>query len=69
MPNPSVLLSPEPKEKLLLYIAYRPRAIGSVLTVECTNPDETLKVQPPINYVSEVLHGPKEHYRQVDKML
>ncbi|MBJ4281990.1 hypothetical protein JGD95_25870, partial [Salmonella enterica subsp. enterica serovar Typhimurium] len=58
-----VLVSPRPEETLLIYLAATPQAVSAVLVVE----HET--VQRPVYYVSEVLHGPKERYPQVQKLL
>lgn len=58
-----VLESPRPDETLLIYVAATPQTVSGVLVVEQAN------IQRPVYYVSEVLHGPKERYRQVQKLL
>lgn len=58
-----VLVSPKPGETLLVYLAATPQAVSAVLVIEREN------IQRPVYYVSEVLHGPKERYPQVQKLL
>ncbi|MBJ4058636.1 hypothetical protein JGD43_25265 [Salmonella enterica subsp. enterica serovar Goldcoast] len=58
-----ILVSLRPEEMLLIYLAATPQAVSTVLVVEREN------VQRPVYYVSEVLHGPKERYPQVQKLL
>ena len=58
-----VLVSLKPEDTLLIYLAATPQAVSAVLVVEREN------VQRPVYYVSEVLHGPKERYPQVQKLL
>ena len=64
-----MLVAPTPEEDLLLYIAAGPRAVSGVLVVEREEPDNREKIQRPVYYISEVLHGPKERYPQVQKLL
>ena len=58
-----VLVSPRSGETLLIYVAATPQTVSGVLVVERNN------IQRPVYYVSEVLHGPKERYPQVQKLL
>ena len=46
-----------------MYVAAKPQAGSAVLVVERDN------IQRPVYYVSGVLHGPKERYPQVQKLL
>ena len=58
-----ILVSPRSGETLLIYVVATPQAVSGVLVIERKN------FQWPIYYVSEVLHGPKERYSQVQKLL
>jgi hypothetical protein len=54
---------------LYLYITYEPREVASSLIVERSEDMKLEKVQRPVYYVSEILHGPKERYPQIQKIL
>src|SRR5438128_883183 len=58
-----LLTTPKPGEVLLLYLTTSPQAVSIVLVAERN------KDQQPIYYVSKILHGPKEHYTEVEKLL
>lgn len=60
---PPVLVSPRPGETLLIYAVATPQKVSGVLVVERDN------IQRLVYYVSKVLHGPKERYPQVQKLL
>ena len=60
--TPPILVAPEPDEELFLYIASGPKAVSGVLVVERAEHDKQEKVQKPVYFISEVLHGLKERY-------
>ena len=64
-----MLVALEPEEPLLLYVACGPRAVSAVRVGERPEEVKSVKVQRPVYYVSEVLHGPKQRYPDVQKLL
>lgn len=68
--NPPVLVTPEPEEPLLLYIAARPGAMSRILVVERQEEEgQREKIQGPMYFISKVMHGPKERYPTAQKLL
>ena len=57
------IFSPLESEHLLVYLAATPNVVSAVLISERGG------FQQPIYYVSEVLHGPKERYPEVQKLI
>jgi hypothetical protein len=75
-----VLVAPEPREPLYLYIAVATEAMSMVLVVERTTHEDqepedsglatgVWTVQRPVYYVSEVLHEAKTRYLETHKLL
>jgi hypothetical protein len=75
-----ILVAPEPREPLYLYIAAAAEAISMVLVAERAAQEgqepgnlgpstETRTVQKPVYYVSEVLHEAKARYLEMHKLL
>jgi hypothetical protein len=75
-----ILVAPEPREPLYLYIAAAAEGVSMVLVVERTaqegqEPDDSgpaarvRTVQRPVYYVSEVLHEAKTRYLETHKLL
>lgn len=50
-----VLLAPQKREPLLLYIAMTPQVVSVVLVVKRSQPGHICKVHCPVYFVSEVL--------------
>jgi hypothetical protein len=76
----SILVAPEPREPLYLYIAAAAEAISMVLVAERVAQEgqkhgnlgpatETRTVQKPVYYVSEVRHEAKARYLEMHKLL
>src|SRR6185437_15342201 len=66
---PPVLVTPEPHEPLLLYLAATNHVVSAALVVEREEPGHALKVQCPVYFVSEVLTDTKSRYPQTQKLL
>jgi hypothetical protein len=75
-----ILVAPEPKEPLYLYIAAAAEAVSMVLVVERPTPESqepedsgpaarVRTIQRPVYYVSEVLHEAKTRYLETHKLL
>jgi hypothetical protein len=75
-----ILVAPEPREPLYLYIAVAAEAVGMVLVVERTTQEGqepegsglatgVRTVQRLVYYVSEVLHEAKARYHEMHKLL
>ena len=64
-----ILIAPEQREPLLLYVAASNHVVSSALVVEREEPRHHLRVQRPIYFVGEVLTDPKVRYQQVQKLL
>jgi hypothetical protein len=63
-----VLVAPQEKEPLLLYIAARPQVVSTVLVVEREEEGKIRGVQRPIYFLSEVLSPSKQRYPQYQKL-
>ena len=61
--NAPFLTTPKPGETLLLYLTASPQVVSAVLMAEQD------KDHQPIYYISKILHGPKERYTKVKKLL
>ena len=66
--TPPVLVAPQEKEPLLLYIAATPQVVSTVLVVEREEEGKIHGVQRPIYFVSEVLSPSKQRYPQYQKL-
>ena len=66
MHNLTTLVSPQPGEPLLLYVAASPHAICVVLVRE--KQEEHQKKQLPIYNGSETLDGAKKFYTEMEKV-
>jgi ribonuclease HI len=78
-----ILIAPEPREPLYLYIAAAAEAVSMVLVVERTAQEDLVvlegrepkgttgvrTIQKPVYYVSEVLHEAKTRYLEMHKLL
>jgi hypothetical protein len=78
-----ILVAPEPREPLYLYIAAAAEAVSMVLVIERTTQEDQVAlegqepegsagvrtVQRPVYYVSEVLHEAKTRYLETHKLL
>ena len=64
-----VLITPEPCEPLLLYLAATYHMVSTTLVVEREESGHALKVQRPVYFVSEVLIDTKSWYPQTQKLL
>ena len=67
--SPPVLVTPDPCEPLLLYLAATNHVVSAALVVEREEQEHALKVQRPIFFVSEVLSATKSRYPQTQKLL
>ena len=63
-----VLITPEPCETLLLYLAATYHMVSTALVVEREEPGHALKVQRPVYFVSKVLTDTKSWYPQTKKL-
>lgn len=63
--SPLVLVTPNPGEALLLYVAATTQVISVALVVERENEGYVLKVQRHVYFVSEVLIESWARYRQI----
>jgi hypothetical protein len=61
--SPPVLVAPNEKEPLLLYIAATHQVVSTVLVVERSEEGKAHRVQRPVYFVSEVLSPTKQRYR------
>jgi hypothetical protein len=66
--TPPVLVSPNKKEPLLLYIASTHQVVSKVLVVERSKEGKTHGVQRPVYFVSEVLSPTKQSYPHYQKL-
>ena len=64
-----MLVAPDPYEPFLLYLAATNHVVSATLVVEREEPGDTLKVQRPVYFVSEVLTDTKSRYLQTQKLL
>jgi dsDNA-binding SOS-regulon protein len=67
--TPPVMVSPTPKETLLLYISASTQVVSAVLVAERPEEGHQYPVQRPVYYVNEVLSDSKVRYSQPQKLL
>ena len=67
--RPLILVPPNDRESLLLYIAATTQVVSVVLVVEWEEEGHALKVQRPVYFISEVLFDSKTRYSQIQKLL
>lgn len=67
--KPPILIVPQAKEELLLYIAANTHVVSTAIVVERQEEGNTYKVQRPVYFVSEVLSESKARYPPVQKLL
>ena len=58
----TILVAPERREPLLLYVAASNHVVSAALVVEREEPRLHLKVQRPVYFIGEVLTDPKVWY-------
>jgi hypothetical protein len=63
-----VLVAPEEKEPLLLYIIATHQVVSIVLVVKRSKKDKAHGVQWPVYFLSEVLSPSKQHYPHYQKL-
>jgi hypothetical protein len=63
-----VLVAPNEKEPLLLYIAATHQVVSTVLTVERSEEGKAHGVQRPVHFLSEVLSPSKQRYPHYQKL-
>jgi ribonuclease HI len=66
--TPPVLVEPNEKEPLLLYIAATHQVVSTVLVVERSKEGKTHGVQRPLYFLSEVLSPTKQRYPHYQKL-
>jgi hypothetical protein len=66
--TPPVLVAPNEKEPLLLYIAATHPVVSTVLVVERSEEGKTHGVQRPVYFISEVLSVTKQRYPHYQKL-
>jgi hypothetical protein len=66
--TPPVLVAPNEKEPLLLYIAATHQVVSRVLVVERSEEGKAHGVHRPVYFVSEVLSPTKQRYPQYQKL-
>jgi ribonuclease HI len=66
--TPPVLVTPNEKEPLLLYIAATHQVVSTVLVVERSEEGKAHGVQRPVYFVSEVLSPTKQRYPHYQKL-
>jgi ribonuclease HI len=66
--TPPVLVAPNEKEPLLLYIAVTHQVVSTVLVVERSEEGKAHGVQRPVYFVSEVLSPTKQRYPHYQKL-
>jgi hypothetical protein len=66
--TPPVLVTPNEKEPLLLYIAATHQVVSTVLAVERSKEGKAHGVQRPVYFVSEVLSPTKQRYPHYQKL-
>jgi hypothetical protein len=65
---PPVLVAPNEKEPLLLYIAATYQVLSTVLVVEQSKEGKAHGAQRPVYFLSEVLSPSKQHYPHYQKL-
>jgi hypothetical protein len=66
--TPLVLVAPNEKEPLLLYIAATHQVVSTVLVVERSEERKAHGVQRPVYFISEVLSPTKQRYPHYQKL-
>jgi hypothetical protein len=66
--TPPVLVAPNEKELLLLYVAATHQVVSTVLVVERSEEGKTHAVQRPVYFLSEVLSPTKQRYPHYQKL-
>jgi hypothetical protein len=66
--TPSVLVAPNEKEPLLLYIAATHQVVSTVLVVERSEEGKAHGVQRSVYFLSEVLSPTKQRYPHYQKL-
>lgn len=51
-----MLVTPEPKEEILLHIGCRLQAMNNVLTIQHAEPTQVKKVKQHVYYINKVIH-------------
>jgi hypothetical protein len=64
-----ILTLPQGDEPVYLYITATTQVVSTVIVVERTEEGQTLPVQRPVYYISEVLSKTKARYPQIQKLL
>jgi hypothetical protein len=68
LPTPPVLVAPNEKELLLLYIAATHQVVRTVLVVKRSKEGKAHGVQRPVYFLSEVLSPTKQRYPHYQKL-
>jgi hypothetical protein len=68
LPTPPVLVAPNEKEPLLLYIAATHQVVRTVLVVKRSEEGKAHGVQRPVYFLSEVLSLTKQRYPHDQKL-
>jgi hypothetical protein len=66
--TPPVLVEPNEKEPLLMYIAATYQVISTVLVVERSEEGKAHGVQRPVHFLSKVLSPSKQRYPHYQKL-
>jgi hypothetical protein len=66
--TPPVLVAPNEKEPLLLYIAATHQVVSTVLVVERSEEGKVYSVQRSVYFISEVLSPTKQRYPHYQKL-
>jgi hypothetical protein len=66
--TPPVLVAPNEKQPLLLYIAATHQVVSTVLVVERSKEGKAHGVQKPVYFVSKVLSPTKQRYPHYQKL-
>jgi hypothetical protein len=66
--TPPVLVTPNEKEPLLLYIAATYQVVSTVLVVERSEEGKAHGVHRPVYFISEVLSPTKQRYPHYQKL-
>jgi hypothetical protein len=69
LPHALILTPPRDGEPLYLYVTATTQVVSAVIVVECTEEGQTLPVQRPVYYISEMLSETKARYPQIQKLL